>query len=136
MKPIRLIRGFLTVGAWTLLSRVAGFARDVLTAAYLGTGPVAEAFLVAFTLPNMFRRFFAEGAFNMAFVPLFAKRLETGDAPAAFAQEAFSALTWVLIGALKGRFDENYFTPVDLVGLYWHLVDLVWIFLFPLLYLI
>ncbi|MCA9244042.1 MAG: cytochrome c oxidase subunit 3 [Phycisphaerales bacterium] len=41
------------------------------------------------------------------------------------------ALTWVLIGALKGRFDENYFTPVDLVGLYWHLVDLIWIYLFP-----
>lgn len=46
------------------------------------------------------------------------------------------ALTWVLIGALKGRFSAAYFTPVDLVGLYWHLVDLVWIFLFPLLYLI
>lgn len=48
MKPIRLIRGFLTVGAWTLLSRIVGFIRDVLIAAWLGTGPVAEAFLVAF----------------------------------------------------------------------------------------
>ena len=42
-KPIRLVRGFLTVGAWTLLSRVAGFARDVMIAAYLGAGPTAEA---------------------------------------------------------------------------------------------
>lgn len=97
MKPIRLIRGFLTVGAWTLLSRVAGFARDVLTANYLGTGPVAEAFLVAFTLPNMFRRFFAEGAFNTAFVPIFSKKLESGEDPKAFAEDAFSGLAFVTI---------------------------------------
>ena len=73
MKPVRLMAGFFTVGLWTLLSRVAGFVRDIFIAAYLGTGPVAEAFLVAFSLPNLFRRFFAEGAFNMAFVPMFAK---------------------------------------------------------------
>ncbi len=46
------------------------------------------------------------------------------------------AITWVLIGALKGKYNSNYYTPVDLVGLYWHLVDLIWIYLFPLLYLI
>ena len=68
-RPIRLLSGFLTVGFWTLLSRIAGFARDIMIAAFLGAGPVAEAFLIAFSLPNMFRRFFAEGAFNMAFVP-------------------------------------------------------------------
>ena len=51
----------------------------MMMAAYLGAGPVAEAFLVAFSLPNMFRRFFAEGAFNMAFVPMFAKKLEGGE---------------------------------------------------------
>lgn len=96
MKPIRLIRGFLTVGAWTLLSRIAGFVRDVLIAAYLGTGPVAEAFLVAFTLPNMFRRFFAEGAFNTAFVPLFSKKLEAGEDPKGFAEDAFSGLAFVV----------------------------------------
>ncbi len=56
------------------VSRVMGFVRDIMIAAYLGTGPVAEAFLVAFSLPNMFRRFFAEGAFNMAFVPMFSKK--------------------------------------------------------------
>ena len=69
-------RALATVGVWTLLSRVFGFVRDVAIAATLGASPAAEAFLVAFSLPNMFRRFFAEGAFNMAFVPLFAKRLE------------------------------------------------------------
>ena len=52
MKPIRLISGFLTVGVWTLLSRILGFVRDILIAGYLGAGPVAEAFLVAFSLPR------------------------------------------------------------------------------------
>jgi putative peptidoglycan lipid II flippase len=96
-RPIRLIAGFFTVGVWTMASRVLGFVRDVLLAAYLGTGPVAEAFLIAFSLPNMFRRFFAEGAFNTAFVPLFSKKLETDDDPLGFAQDAFSGLATVLI---------------------------------------
>ncbi len=97
MKPILLIRGFLTVGAWTLLSRVAGFMRDVLMANYLGTGPLAEAFLVAFSLPNMFRRFFAEGAFNTAFVPLFSKKLESGEDARAFAEDALAGLCFVTL---------------------------------------
>ncbi|SFD60634.1 putative peptidoglycan lipid II flippase [Sulfitobacter brevis] len=96
MKPIRLMSGFFTVGIWTLLSRVMGFGRDVMIAGYLGSGPVAEAFLVAFSLPNMFRRFFAEGAFNMAFVPMFAKKLESGEAPEEFAQDAFIGMTAIL----------------------------------------
>lgn len=97
MKPIRLISGFLTVGGWTLLSRIVGFVRDVMIAAYLGTGPVAEAFLVAFSLPNMFRRFFAEGAFNTAFVPMFSKKLEGDDDPHGFAEDALSALAAVVL---------------------------------------
>ena len=97
MKPIRLLRGFVTVGAWTLLSRIAGFARDVMMAAYLGSGPVAEAFLVAFSLPNMFRRFFAEGAFNMAFVPMFAKKAEGAEDAMGFARDAFSGLASLLL---------------------------------------
>lgn len=97
MKPIRLISGFLTVGMWTLLSRVLGFVRDILIASYLGTGPVAEAFLVAFSLPNMFRRFFAEGAFNTAFVPLFSKKVQSGDDPLGFARDAFAGLAGLLI---------------------------------------
>lgn len=96
MKPIRLVRGFVTVGSWTLVSRVMGFARDILMAAYLGAGPVAEAFLVAFSLPNMFRRFFAEGAFNMAFIPMFAKRLEAGEDAQGFARDAWWAMLAIL----------------------------------------
>lgn len=95
--PIRLIRGVVTVGFWTLLSRVAGFARDILMAAYLGAGPVAEAFLVAFSLPNMFRRFFAEGAFNMAFVPMFSKKVEAGEDAEGFARDAYWGLAAILI---------------------------------------
>jgi len=97
MKPIRLMAAFFTVGVWTLGSRLLGFVRDIMMAAYLGTGPVAEAFLVAFSLPNMFRRFFAEGAFNMAFVPMFSKKVERGEDPKIFAQDAFAGLASVLI---------------------------------------
>ncbi len=97
MKPIRLIAGFLTVGLWTLLSRVFGFIRDIFIAATLGAGPVAEVFLIAFALPNMFRRFFAEGAFNMAFVPMFSKKLESGEDPGGFARDAFAGLATILI---------------------------------------
>jgi putative peptidoglycan lipid II flippase len=97
VRPIRLVSGFLTVGFWTLMSRILGFVRDILIAAFLGAGPVAEAFLVAFSLPNMFRRFFAEGAFNTAFVPLFSKKFEAGEDPRRFAQDAFSGLASILI---------------------------------------
>lgn len=98
MKPIRLVRGFVTVGGWTLASRAVGFIRDMMIAAFLGSGPVAQAYLVAFTLPNMFRRFFAEGAFNTAFVPMFAKKLEADEDPRAFAEAAFSGLATVVLG--------------------------------------
>ncbi|SEM72044.1 murein biosynthesis integral membrane protein MurJ [Palleronia pelagia] len=95
--PPRLIRSFLTVGGWTFASRIMGFVRDVMIAAFLGAGPVAEAFLVAFSLPNMFRRFFAEGAMNMAFVPMFAKLVEAGEGAREFARDAFTALATILI---------------------------------------
>ncbi|MGF1501537.1 MAG: murein biosynthesis integral membrane protein MurJ [Paracoccaceae bacterium] len=97
-RPIRLLAAFATVGGWTVASRILGFLRDIAIAAALGAGPVAEAFFVAFRLPNMFRRLFAEGAFNIAFVPLFTKRLEgAGPGPArAFAEEAAAGLAAVL----------------------------------------
>ncbi|MEM8569527.1 MAG: murein biosynthesis integral membrane protein MurJ [Pseudomonadota bacterium] len=98
MWQIRLLPAFFTVGSWTMFSRVLGLVRDMMLAAFLGTGPVAQAFLIAFTLPNMFRRFFAEGAFNMAFVPIFAKKLEGDEDPLDFARDAFSALAVFLIG--------------------------------------
>nr|WP_237684779.1 murein biosynthesis integral membrane protein MurJ [Szabonella alba] len=92
-----MVRGFVTVGGWTLASRILGLARDIMIAATLGTGPVAQAFIVAFSLPNMFRRFFAEGAFNTAFIPLFAKKVEAGGDATGFARDAASALAGLLI---------------------------------------
>ena len=97
MKPIRLLSGFLTVGVWTLASRILGFVRDAIILAYLGTGPAYEAYVVAFRLPNMFRRFFAEGAFNMAFIPIFSKKLEGGEDAEGFAAQAFAGLASILI---------------------------------------
>lgn len=97
MQPTRLIRGFLTVGGWTLASRLVGFIRDLMIAAFLGSGPVAQAYFVAFTLPNMFRRFFAEGAFNTAFVPMFSKKLAQQENPRDFAEAAFSWLATVVL---------------------------------------
>ena len=71
-----LLKSAATVGSFTLMSRFLGFVRDVMIANALGTGLVAQAFVVAFRFPNLFRNLFAEGAFNSAFVPMFAKRLE------------------------------------------------------------
>lgn len=97
MKPIKLVRGFFTVGAWTMASRILGFVRDAWIAAALGTGPTAQAFIIAFSLPNMFRRFFAEGALNTAFVPMFSKKLEANKDVDEFASEVASGLVSILI---------------------------------------
>ena len=82
-----------------MVSRVLGFVRDLLIANFLGAGMIADAFFVAFKLPNLFRSLFAEGAFNVAFVPLFSEQLETkGKEPARkFAEEAFSALFYIVL---------------------------------------
>ncbi len=94
-----LIRYAATVGGLTMVSRVLGFARDILIAQALGAGMVADAFFVAFKLPNFFRRLFAEGAFNAGFVPIFAERLEVeGRASArAFAEESLAVLLTALL---------------------------------------
>src|SRR3989304_9268691 len=94
-----LLGNFATVGGATALSRVLGFVRDIFIAAALGTGPVADAFFVAFRFPNLFRRLFAEGAFSSAFVPLFAKALEGGGVTEArrFGQEALGTLLTTLL---------------------------------------
>src|SRR5213082_3053787 len=83
-----------TVGGYTLLSRLTGFARDIVLAAILGAGPVADAFFVAFRLPNHFRAIFAEGAFNAAFVPAYAHVYgQRGEGPAeVFADRIFTLL--------------------------------------------
>src|ERR1700749_3509649 len=95
-----LLRSVATVGSYTLVSRVFGFIRDILTAAILGAGPVADAFFVAQRLPNLFRSLFAEGAFSAAFVPLANRALVDGGRPALkeFAEEALAVLFAVLLG--------------------------------------
>jgi putative peptidoglycan lipid II flippase len=95
-----LLKSAATVGGFTLISRALGFLRDQLIAFTLGTGFVAEAFFVAQRFPNLFRALFAEGAFNNAFVPQFAKRIEgEGEEKARiFAAEVFSVLlAWLLL---------------------------------------
>src|SRR6476620_9013558 len=96
---MKLYRAFATVGGLTMLSRILGFVRDILFAAAFGSGWVADAFFVAFRFPNLFRRLFGEGAFNSAFIPLFAGKLEGEGAAEArtFAEEAMAGLVFVLV---------------------------------------
>ncbi len=94
-----LLKNFATVGGATASSRILGFIRDTFIASALGTGPVADAYVIAFRLPNLFRRLFAEGAFSSAFVPLFARQLE-GEGPEVarrFAAESQAALGGFLL---------------------------------------
>ncbi|MFK5978438.1 MAG: murein biosynthesis integral membrane protein MurJ [Rhizobiaceae bacterium] len=94
-----LIKKFATVGGSTMASRILGFVREALIAATLGAGPVADAFYAAFGFPNMFRRILGEGAFNSAFIPLFAKEFEGGGKEAArkFAEQVLAVLVVVLL---------------------------------------
>ncbi|RLQ86879.1 murein biosynthesis integral membrane protein MurJ [Notoacmeibacter ruber] len=94
-----LVRKFASVGGATMMSRVLGFAREALMAAALGAGPYADVFFAAFRFPNLFRRLFAEGAFNAAFVPLFARHYEGEGRRDAerFSTEVFSVLFSALL---------------------------------------
>lgn len=94
-----LLRKFGTVASGTLASRLLGFTREMMMAAALGTGPVADVFYAAFQFPNTFRRLFAEGAFNAAFVPLFAREIEQNglDGARRFSEEVFGVLLTALI---------------------------------------
>ena len=89
-----MYRSLLSVGGFTLLSRATGFVRDIVLSATVGGGVVADAFFVAFRLPNHFRAIFGEGAFNAAYVPSYAQVLqEQGDAPAHdFSSQVFTLL--------------------------------------------
>src|SRR5882757_7058711 len=89
-----MIGRIFTVGGLTLVSRLTGFARDIILAAVLGAGPIADAFFVALRLPNHFRAIFAEGAFNAAFVPAYARIRQQGGADPAklFADRVFTLL--------------------------------------------
>ena len=93
-----MLKGAFTVGVWTMASRILGFARDMLIAFILGTGPIADAFFVALRLPNLFRRLFGEGAFNAAFVPSISHIMHTEgmDAATTFAEEATAVMVFWL----------------------------------------
>jgi putative peptidoglycan lipid II flippase len=95
-----LIKNVGTIGGLTMVSRIFGFARDMLLARVLGAGLAADAFQLAFTLPNTFRRLFAEGAFSVAFVPTYSRALhgEGGEEAAAkFADDVLSVFLWILL---------------------------------------
>lgn len=118
-----MLKSVLTVGGWTMASRILGFLRDILIAALIGAGPVADAFFVANRLPNLFRRLFGEGAFNAAFVPSFAGLLAREGPGSArhFAEETLAvmafwlllltllcmiAMPWIMLGFAPGFSDE------------------------------
>ncbi len=95
-----LLRATATIGGLTFISRILGFIRDMMIAATLGAGVLSDAFFVAFKIPNFMRRLFAEGAFNVAFVPMFAGMVvgEGKSAARQFAEEVYNVLLWILIG--------------------------------------
>ncbi len=97
-----MFKKILSVGGWTLVSRLTGFIRDVVIAAVMGIGPVADAFFVAFRIPNHFRAIFGEGAFNNAFLPTYAQVLEaeSGKAAKSFASRITTLMLIVQIALL------------------------------------
>src|SRR5215468_9186678 len=106
-----LLRSVFTVGGYTLASRILGFIRDVMIAHAIGTGFAADAFFVSQRFPNLFRSLFAEGAFNAAFVPQFARKLEGegNEAARRFAEQVMSVMTAVLL----------VFTAIAQAGMPW-----------------
>ena len=93
-----LLKNVGTIGGLTAVSRVFGFARDILLARVLGAGGVADAWQLAFQFPNLFRRLFAEGAFASAFVPLFNRHMNEGESEARrFASQVLAVLLPILV---------------------------------------
>ena len=95
-----LVKATATIGGLTLVSRIAGFIRDVLMARYVGAGMAADAFLIAFRLPNLFRALFAEGAFAAAFVPMFNRQVGADNGDLANAKRFAEDVLAVLLPAL------------------------------------
>lgn len=95
---MKLLKAMATVGGLTGISRILGFIRDVMTAIILGAGPIADAFIVALKLPNLFRRVTAEGAFSVSFVPMYSAKMqkEGQESADAFASNAFAVMTVIL----------------------------------------
>src|SRR3990170_8927930 len=96
---MNLVKAGATIGGLTMVSRVLGFARDMIAARLLGASNANDAFNLAFLLPNIFRRLFAEGAFSSGFVPLFSRRLESGghDDAQAFSNEILAVFMPALL---------------------------------------
>lgn len=111
-----LVKAMATVGGMTLVSRVTGFARDLITANTLGAGPIADAFFVALKLPNFFRSITAEGAFSISFVPQYTKlRTDAGETMAA--QFAARALTIMIACLLPFSILMMWFMPTVMLVL-------------------
>ncbi len=114
-----MLKGIMTVGSWTMASRILGLVRDQLIAAFLGAGALSDAFLVANRLPNLFRRLFGEGAFNSAFVPVFSGLLTTEgeDVARGFTEEAAAVLAfWLVILTVLGEVFMRPFLHVIAAG--------------------
>ena len=96
---MRLLRSSAVVGLFTMASRVLGLVREMMLAAALGAGAITDVFLTALQFPNLFRRIFAEGAFNAAFVPLYAGKLEADGLTEAqlFARQVLSVLLTAML---------------------------------------
>ena len=92
-----LLRTASTVGSWTMLSRILGFVRDILLARVLGAGMLADAFFVAFKLPNFFRRMFAEGTLTVALVPVLSDEREQGEEAAHAFLDALATLLLIVL---------------------------------------
>ena len=106
---MNLIKSTSTFSFFTLISRILGYFRDLLIAIYLGSGPIADAFFVAFRIPNTFRRLFSEGTFNAAFVPSYSSELVKGKKKSEiFANKVFNLL---LLGLLLIVFIIEVFMP-------------------------
>ncbi len=108
---MKLVKAMATVGGLTGVSRILGFLRDVMTAIILGAGPIADAFIIALKLPNLFRRVTAEGAFSVSFVPMYsAKMQKEGQASAdGFASNTFAVMCTIL----------TPFTILAIIGMPW-----------------
>ncbi len=136
---MNLVKATATIGGLTLISRIAGFVRDMLMARYVGAGMAADAFLIAFRLPNLFRALFAEGAFAAAFVPMFNRQVgaDGGDMTGAkrFAEDVLAVLlpvllvftiamvvaagsvVWALTGGFPDAYPQKFALAVDFTKL-------------------
>ena len=94
---MNLIKSTGTFSFYTILSRILGYLRDFLIALNLGSGPITDAFFVAFRIPNTFRRLFSEGAFNAAFVPSYSSELQLTKKANDFSNKIFNLLLFSIL---------------------------------------